>query len=248
MSFIVAGLTAAIIGVGCTATPIHETPRDHPAVSATAVTEFYDNFNGPAGSGPPGNLLYSTGAGWARGELQSYSTSRANVYEDGHGDLVLKAIKDSHGRWTSGRLTTRDSFYQGTISARILFPDQSGMWPAFWSENKVNEIDIMELYGNHTWNAGSALHNPTYQIHEGFGLASSPVGWHTWTEKWNSATIRFYEDGHLYYTARTPAVFNNGVGMQLILNLAVGGAGGGPVPSSTKTMVMLIKWLIVTKG
>ncbi len=219
---------------------VHSTP--------SSGTLLFDHFNGPAGSGPPSNLLYSTGAGWARGELQSYSTSRDNVYQDGRGDLVLKAIRGASGMWTSGRLTTSESFYQTTVSAKILFPDQSGMWPAFWMENVSNEIDIMELYGNHSWFDGSALHNSRYQIHEGYSMPHPVRGWHVWTVKWGSSDIRFYEDGNVYYAARTPTAFRNGAGMRVILNLAVGGAGGGTVPGATKTIIMLVKWLLVTKG
>jgi beta-glucanase (GH16 family) len=212
--------------------------------AAASTTSLDDHFNGRAGSAAPGNLRYSIGP-WP-GNAQTYTTSRANVYQDGHGDLVVKAIRSKSGHWTSGRLTTAAAFYQGTFSIRAKFPDQSGMWPALWMENGGNEIDLMEIYGNHTWFDGSALHNDRYQIHEGYSMRR-PVGsgWHTWTGKWNSSTIRFYEDGRLYYTAKTPPVFNNGIGMNVIINLAVGGRGGGSVPASPSSMTMLIKWISI---
>jgi hypothetical protein len=35
------------------------------------------------------------------------TNSTSNVYQDGNGHLVLKALRDSSGNWTSGRVETQ---------------------------------------------------------------------------------------------------------------------------------------------
>ena len=46
---------------------------------------FQDEFDGPAGSPPdPARWRYDLGAGgWGHGELQTYTDSTANVFQDG---------------------------------------------------------------------------------------------------------------------------------------------------------------------
>ena len=72
---------------------------------------FSDNFAGAAGSAPSSaNWFYDIGTGYGTGEIENTTNSTSNVYLDGNGDLVLKAI-DNGGTWTSGRIeSTRDDF------------------------------------------------------------------------------------------------------------------------------------------
>jgi hypothetical protein len=72
---------------------------------------FGDNFAGPAGSAPSAaNWFYDIGTGYGTGETEQTTNSTNNVYLDGNGHLVLKAIS-SGGTWTSGRIeSTRDGF------------------------------------------------------------------------------------------------------------------------------------------
>jgi beta-glucanase (GH16 family) len=83
-------------------------------------------------------------------------------YLDGAGDLVVKAIREPNGSWTSARLVTSGRFSQthGTLSARIKFPGGDGVWPAFWllgdNGDAGGEIDIAEEYGNPAWCDSSA--------------------------------------------------------------------------------------------
>ena len=67
-------------------------------------TVFSDNFAGAAGSAPSAaNWFYDIGTGYGTGETENTTNSTSNVYLDGNGDLVLKAI-DNGGTWTSGRI------------------------------------------------------------------------------------------------------------------------------------------------
>ena len=103
---------------------------------------FGDNFAGAAGSPPSSaNWFYDIGTGYGTGEKEHTTNSTDNVYLDGNGHLVLKAINNG-GTWTSGRIeSTRDDFQappggklQMTASIRQPNPANGlGYWPAFWA-------------------------------------------------------------------------------------------------------------------
>src|ERR1700692_4773070 len=106
------------------------------------TTVFGDNFAGPAGSAPSSaNWFYDIGTGYGTGEKEQTTNSTSNVYLDGNGHLVLKAINNG-GTWASGRIeSTRDDF-QGPpggkleMTASIQQPNPAnglGYWPAFWA-------------------------------------------------------------------------------------------------------------------
>ena len=128
-----------------------------------------DEFNGAAGT-PPDSTKWNYdigGGGWGNGEAEVYTLSTSNVFQDGNGNLVIRALKDAQGNYTSGRLqsgkpgsngtmTADNSWTYGRIEARIKLPFGHGVWPAFWmlGENitqvgwpKCGEIDIMENFG-----------------------------------------------------------------------------------------------------
>ena len=146
-----------------------------PPPPAGMTTVFSDDFTGAAGTGlNRSNWLYDIGTGypggasnWGTGEVETMTDSTQNVYQDGNGNLVIKPIRDSSGRWTSGRVETqRTDFAAPTggrvrIEARLQQPNVSGAaaagyWPAFWALGAaarpvgatnwpgVGEWDIME--------------------------------------------------------------------------------------------------------
>src|SRR5580698_10766361 len=160
-----------------------------PAQSAPAQTAWQlvwsDEFNGSAGSPPnPSNWNYDLGGGgWGNGEAETYTNSPNNVFQDGQGNLVIQAIRDSSGNFTSARLQTGSpgastqtadlSWQYGRIEARIQLPFGQGVWPAFWmlGENigtvswpQCGEVDIMENFGTFNNNAtvnNGTIHGPT---------------------------------------------------------------------------------------
>ncbi len=143
-----------------------------------------DEFNGAAGTPPnPNNWNYDIGGGWGNGEIETYTNSSANVFQDGNGNLVIRAIRNN-GSYTSARLQTGSSGASGTanlswtyglVEARIKLPTPSqGVWPAFWmlGENigtvswpECGEVDIMENFGiygnvNDTSIENGTIHGP----------------------------------------------------------------------------------------
>jgi hypothetical protein len=146
-----------------------------PAPPSGMTTVFSDDFTGSAGTGlNRSNWLYDIGtsypggaANWGTGEVETMTDSTQNVYQDGNGNLVIKPIRDSSGRWTSGRVETQRTDFAAPsggkvrIEARLQQPNVSGAaaagyWPAFWALGaaarpvgatnwpSVGEWDIME--------------------------------------------------------------------------------------------------------
>jgi beta-glucanase (GH16 family) len=86
--------------------------------------------------------------------MQTYTDSTDNVYQDGHGHLVITAIRTPHG-YLSGRIKTQGKLNMGygRIEASIKMPPGPGTLPAFWllgsdypsvGHPNCGEIDIIE--------------------------------------------------------------------------------------------------------
>ncbi len=170
------GVIAAIVGHAATASATTVPPPP-----SGWTTTYSDSFSGAAGSGVDSGWTYDTGtqytgtgctANWGTGEVETDTSSTANVEEDGDGHLNITAV-DNDGSWTSGRIeTVADDFEapaggEMEVSASIEQPNPSsglGYWPAFWMLGagfrssgagtsgtmdcsnwpSVGEIDIME--------------------------------------------------------------------------------------------------------
>ena len=148
-----------------------------PARAFTWTLQWSDEFSGAANTGvDPSQWIYDTGtsypggpANWGTGEVESYSTSTANVYQDGAGHLVIKPIhvgKPPTTGWTSGRIETQRLDFAApaggamAVEASIQQPNISGTaaqgyWPAFWMLGDayrgnywnwpgIGEIDLLE--------------------------------------------------------------------------------------------------------
>jgi len=127
----------ALIALLLTAVPLFGAPPPPgPRASGHWQLVWSSEFNGPAGAPPPAaQWTYDRGnrRGWGNKELENYCapedhadpcSARPNIYQDGHGHLVIQARRDAAGRWTSGRLKTQ-GLYQtsfGRVEARMKLP------------------------------------------------------------------------------------------------------------------------------
>jgi beta-glucanase (GH16 family) len=225
--------------------------------------QWSDEFNSASGTAPdPGKWTFDTGGGgWGNGELETYCAphsstppcdpNNSNLYQDGNGNLVIKAIKNN-GNWTSGRMNTsgKQTFQYGRIEARMKLQVGDGFWPAFWMlGNNIGSVgwptsgeqDIMEWvqgYGPNT--TSSTIHGPGYSGANGIGRQFTfPNGgriddgnYHTYGVIWTQNQMQYYRDNpsQPFFTV-SPANIPSGdqwVYNQpffLLLNFAIGGGG-----------------------
>ena len=261
--------TAAVLGaVALTQLTSCGIETGRPAVAYA----FADEFDGPAGSAPdPSKWGYDVGGGgWGNTELEVYTSSRANSFQDGKGNLVIRATKNvqtSGGRTTttyhSARLKTIGKFskYHGTFEARIKLDIQRGLWPAWWTLGtnlpkvgwpRCGEVDMLENSGGSF--VETSVHTPD---NAGTGVLTKHAaiavddGWHTWRMWWNPGTggFTFYKDGVAYLTVEPTQIanwcFSSGVPMFMVLDLAVGGTFGNPPDSVQFPVDLLVDYVRV---
>ena len=146
-----------------------------PAADDSWSTVWRDDFTGAAGSGlDTAEWLYDTGTGypggaenWGTGEVETMTSSTANVALDGAGHLAITPLRDAEGNWTSGRVETQRTDFaapeggilrvEGSLQQpNVSAADGAGYWPAFWMLGEaarpvsatnwpsIGEIDVME--------------------------------------------------------------------------------------------------------
>lgn len=206
----------------------------------------YDTFRNPVG--------------WFNNELQYYASARLQNSSIAGGVLSITAVKErlssapDHGgqNYTSARLITQGkySFTYGFVEVRAKLPCSLGTWPAIWmlgipADNwPVNgEIDILEQRGfsaaDKTTVLGT-LHMPAHFAGGGLSASRSVpdacTAFHKYQLKWTASQIQIGIDGVVYNTYDKPvgATASNwpfDVPQFILLNVAMGGDLGGPVPS-----------------
>jgi hypothetical protein len=148
-------------------------PAGVPAPPAGFTLTWSDDFTGASGTGVnTTDWKYDVGAGstFGTGEIESMTNSTANVFQDGTGNLVIKAIHtgtNPTSGWTSGRIETQRADFGAPAGGVVLIqssiqqPDANlttsnglGYWPAFWMLGaalrsggtwpSVGEVDILE--------------------------------------------------------------------------------------------------------
>ena len=154
------------------------------------------------------------------------------------------------------------------VRARIRLPDGGpGYWPAFWMLGEkfrgvytnwpsAGEIDIMENRGDEPTTVHGTLHcgvTPGGPCDENNGISgayhapSGPrlsAGFHTYAVVWDRTRpveqIRWYVDGHHYFTVRStevdPATWATAThhGFFVLLDLAIAGSFPGPINAGTR--------------
>jgi beta-glucanase (GH16 family) len=197
-----AGATATIVAGGLTAVTV-ATPAyaATPTPPAGFTLTWADNFDGAANSGMDTSVWkYDTGPGssFGTGEIETMTNSTANVFHDGSGHMVLKALHsgtDPNSGWTSGRIETQAATFGAPAGGVVMMEaviqqpnvtttNGAGYWPAFWmlgsplrsgvSWPGSGEVDILEDINGRSSVFGT-LHcgtNPGGPCNESSGLGS----------------------------------------------------------------------------
>jgi beta-glucanase (GH16 family) len=224
--------------------------------SAACPLVWSDEFDGPAGSQPDPakwNLIETCRP--PNGELECYTSRPENVSLDGQGHLLLTARRETYQdrNFTSGRIESKGKFEHayGRWEARVKFPVDLGLWPAFWllgndidtrSWPRCGETDIAENRGSQPTILYMTMHGPNHsginRLGTGFDLGTNlGLDFHTAAIEWEPNVVRFYLDDVLRETVTSEDsgtadwVWNHP--FFAIFNVAVGGGFPGPVDPST---------------
>jgi beta-glucanase (GH16 family) len=197
------------------------------AVSSWALS-WNDEFTGTSDTAPDSTKwVHDTGGyGWGNSELECYTDSTDNSYQDGNGNLVISALSSpSHtcsdgnvNNYTSARLKTQTLFTQtyGRFEARIKLPYGAGIWPAFWmlgsnittvSWPSCGEVDILEnvpSLGESTIQSTIHMPSPTssstnISLGTKNTLASGETNdgeYHIYGVIWSPGKVSFYVDDY----------------------------------------------------
>ena len=223
----------------------------HSALGFNTLNATSDDFSGSAGSLPSsikwGAKTFTAPSGTVWGGW-------SNISEDGQGDLVIKAVKDSGGVWTSGFLTGKAG-YSGPryVEARAKVPCGFGTWSApVWEWGypfgaaPMFENDVIEQLGKepqayhatlHNWDGGSNPQsgktiNTNVTVCDGFHYYGAAV----FTDH-----VDFYFDGiKMASTASSAIGLSDLASPEEVVNISqnMGGWGGTPTVSSPVTLLV----------
>ena len=207
--------------------------------------------------------------GWGNEELQNYTSSSANSYME-DGKLIIEAIEERPGRYTSARIVTQDKFEFafGRVDIRAKVPTSQGIWPALWMLGSnfpevgwpaCGEIDIMELVGFEPNTVHGTAHygnqGQGFSINQGAGKTLPPGEiysdeFHVFSIEWQEDRIDWFMDDERFFT-----LTRNSVGSEIwrfnhefffIMNVAVGGRWpGNPDGTTTFPQQMVIDYIRV---
>ncbi len=235
------------------------------------VLTFADEFDGPEID----RTLWGNEIGMIRNEEEQYYTDLAQNQFIEQGNLVIRAIRESHqgGNYTSASLTTEGyrSFRYGRIEARMKVPGAKGCWPAFWllpaDKAKYDgkppygswwpaggEIDVMEFVSQTPKTTYGTAHFLRNNAHDSSGdstVLPSPVAddYHVFAIEWTPTQIAWFVDDTGYHTFDTSQPIDGLSPFQdsfyFILNLAVGGTWPEDPEPSQYPQDLRIDWVRV---
>jgi beta-glucanase (GH16 family) len=221
-----------------------------------------DEFNGTTIAST--NWTFETGAGgWGNNELENYTSRATNAYVT-NGLLHIVGRREAYmgSSYTSARMKSQSKFSKqyGRIEFRAKLPFGPGFWPALWMLGNnfptvgwpaCGEIDVLEnkgsvpgqVQGTIHYSDGSNNHLQSTGLYD-FPSNDGATNFHTYRLDWNTNSIQWLVDGHLYETQTSwssstgpyPAPFNQPY--YLIMNLAIGGQYlGNPSTNTINTGV-----------
>lgn len=227
------------------------TPTSYPSMQLFWNDEFEGSALNSAFWTPEIGNGCSVGiCGWGNNELQVYTDKSENVKLEG-GKLIITAIKNASGGYTSARIKTENKKEPkyGRIDVRAKLPKGQGLWPAIWmlGENidivgwpTCGEIDIMELRGG----SPSIVEGTVHYNNDGYKYNSSSTSlssgdfsekFHVFSIVWDFNTITWYVDNVEFkkFSNSNIASWPFNKPFFFIMNVAVGGNYGGPPNETT---------------
>ena len=237
-------------------------PDNRPAMTLV----WSDEFNGQARTGiDPAKWSYVTwGPGQVNNEAQAYTSRPENIFQDGAGNLVIRALHNPNvaNTYTSGRIESNGhfSFEYGRVEVRAKLPKGIGSFPGILGMGTIGtwpqcgELALMEQYGqDKSWfyvnaiaggaNGSGDTGNVKYTFPDATTASSD---FHVYSFDWYADHIVFQVDG-IEITRTTFAASSpfHTIPEYLILDLALGGTMGGTIDNSAFPMDMLVDYVRV---
>ena len=173
--------------------------------------------------------------------------------------------RDSLVHYTSACLITlgKESWKYGKIEVRAKIPHGQGVWPAIWMMGAdrpgvgwpaCGETDIMEFIGKDSTHIYGTMHYPSANGPASNGSKVETMqpynGFHVYGLEWDSTEMKISFDSTVYQTFPVNDATLNGDNpfrkpFYLLINLALGGAWGGPVADSVLPQSYLIDYVRV---
>ncbi|MDQ8187293.1 family 16 glycosylhydrolase [Pelagicoccus sp. SDUM812002] len=204
------------------------------------------------GDGLPNHQWWDYETGKLRNnELQYYTEARLANCRQEDGVLIIEARNDGFegNAITSASLTSlrSASWTYGKFEVSAQLAAGRGTWPAIWmlGDNvgevgwpHCGEIDIMEFVGYDSDTVHGTVHTTSFNhiLNTARGgtidFDDLTESMHIYSVEWEPEEIRFYVDGHLYFSFPNDGLGNDSTWpfhrpQHLKLNLAVGGDWGG---------------------
>ena len=204
------------------------------------------------------------------GSLRITAIKEQTVYRDPSG-------RQTTYPYSSARLNTENKFtvQYGRIEASIWIPGNAGVWPAFWTLGasgywpNCGEFDIFEYSGGKPLGGVTPPNyinsNFIYRMADGSTRNLSNMaylyditptdGYHTYAVEWDQKGISWYYDNTKFaYRSTSPADLQAYAGTNpasqphyLLLNLAMGGNGGGGIDPNFTSTNMYVDYVRVSK-
>ena len=221
------------------------------------------------GAPDPSKWAYEIGGdGWGNDELQYYTDRLENSrVENGH--LLIEVRREDYqdNRYNSDRLhTLGDGWKFGRIEIRARLPSGLGTWPALWmlpTNPKYGnlgwpdngEIDIMEYAPRDPGNVLGSIYSKNHIWWNNTGLSvyqsvpDAESAYHIYSMEWSEASVDLQVDGVTYNSFPNPQTswedwpFDQQY--RLIMNIAIGGWGGGEVDDAALPQTMSIDYVRV---
>lgn len=192
-------------------------------------------------------------------EAQKYDASSANVrIAGGKLILEARKTASGYTSGRVDTMNKQQVTIGSRLEASIKLPKGKGTWPAFWllSANQPHtaklhptdadwagerfymwdgEIDIMEAYGTYPNTVEASVFTFGKDEEKSTPVPGASDGFHTYWLEWRADGLTFGVDGRAYSTYKKASddvrlwPFNADNKMYVILNLAMGGSGGGTI-------------------
>jgi len=223
-----------------------------------------DEFNGTANTGIDATKWsYVTwDPGQVNNEVQKYTSRLANVFQDGSGHLVIRALATPYAgdTYTSGRIESKGhfTFRYGRVEVSAKLPAGIGSFPGIIAMGSTGtwpqcgELALVEQYGQDkssfyvSATAGNA--SDTGNIRYAFpdATTSTSSAFHVYSVDWYTDHLVFQVDGNeiarTTFTASSPFAT---ILEYLTLDLALGGNMGGTIDPDAFPMDMVVDYVRV---